>query len=174
MLLHDARREGRTAGDGTIVLLTEQDRGSWDRRRIVDAMRLLHRALAMERPGPYQIQAAIAATHAEARTPEQTDWARIVALYDDLTTWTSSPVVALNRAVAIGVLRGPEEGLTSMGSLEAGLERYHLFHAARAHFLSLVGRKQEARTAYARALGLATNTAERSFLTTRIEALDGL
>ena len=170
MLFHDSRRATRTTPEGELVLLEDQDRGRWDRAEIVEGQRLLDRALRHRRPGPYQLQAAIAALHAEAPSPEATDWRQIAALYGELLRISPSPVIALNRAVAVAMSEGPEAGLELMDSID-GLEGYHLRHAARADLLRRLGRSSEAAAAYRRALELATNPAERRFLSRRLEEL---
>ena len=170
MLLHDARRDARTAADGSLVLLEEQDRRRWDRERIEEGTRLIERALRMRRPGPYQLQAAIAAVHSEARTPDATDWPQILALYDELAQRLASPVVALNRAVAVAMVHGPADALALVDRLGTSgeLAEYHLLHATRADLLRRQGRAEEASAAYRRALELATNAQERRFLEGRL------
>ena len=175
MLLHDARREARVGPDGAIVLLEEQDRSRWDGARIGEGSGLVERALRMRRPGPYQLQAAIAAVHDEATTAAATDWAQIALLYDTLRALDPSPVVELNRAVAVAMVDGPERGLEIMDRLLAGgrLEDYHLLHAARADLLRRLDRPAEASRAYSRALELAGNEAERGFLAGRLAEVGG-
>ena len=170
MLLHDARREARVGPDGAIVLLEAQDRGRWDRGRIAEGSTLVERALRMRRPGPYQLQAAIAAVHDEAGVSDETDWAQIALLYDALLALDPSPVVELNRAVAVAMVDGPERGLALMDRLvdDGRLEDYHLLHAARADLLRRLDRPVDASRAYARALELAGNEAERDFLARRL------
>jgi predicted RNA polymerase sigma factor len=170
MLFHDSRREARTAGSGELVLLEDQDRTRWDRRKIAEGRRVLERALSLGRPGPYQIQAAIAALHAEVKTPAETDWAQIAALYAELARIESSPIVELNRAVAVAMAEGPATGLDLVERIP-GLDRYHLLHAARADLLRRLGRTEEATAAYAQALELATNATERKFLERRLAEL---
>jgi RNA polymerase sigma-70 factor (ECF subfamily) len=169
VLLQDSRRAARTDAGGGLVLLEDQDRSLWDRDRIAEGMRVLERALALHKPGPYQLQAAIAALHAQAATPEETDWAQIAALYAELEQATASPVVALNRAVAVAMTDGYERGLALMDDLP--LDDYHLFHAARADLLRRLERHEEAAAAYRRALELTDSTAERAFLSGRLESL---
>jgi len=169
LLLQASRTQARTAADGSLVLLEEQDRGLWDRDLIERGVGLLDRALALRRSGPYQLQAAIAALHARAARPEDTDWAQIALLYGELARLQRSPVVALNHAVAVAMAEGPEAGLELLDALP--LEHYHLFHAARADLLRRGGRLDEARDAYERALALATNEAEREFLAGRVAEL---
>ena len=170
MLLHDSRRDARIDESGELVLLEQQDRSLWRRERIDEGTRVLRRALAHRLPGPYQVQAAIAALHAEAREPEETDWPQIAALYAQLAQLAPSPVVELNRAVAVAMADGPEAGLELLDRLD-GLDDYHLLHAARADLLRLLGREDDAVAAYERGLALATNPAERSFLERRLRDL---
>jgi RNA polymerase sigma-70 factor (ECF subfamily) len=166
MLLHDSRRDARSGPDGELVLLEDQDRTVWNRRRIDEGVGVLDRAVTLRRPGPYQLQAAIAALHAEAATPDDTDWRQIAALYAELERSTASPVVALNRAVAVAMADGFEQGLGLMDDLP--LDDYHLFHAARADLLRRLERHTEAATAYKRALDLTDNEPERRYLTRRL------
>ena len=179
MLLQDSRREARLAAHGngsySIRLLEEQDRSLWDRANVAEGIDELERALAAGRPGPYQIQAAIAAVHAEAARAEDTDWPQIVMLYDALLEHNPSPVVALNRAVAVAMAEGPERGLAALEALRRGraLEGYLYLHATRADLLRRLGRAAAARSAYRRALNLASNAAERSFLQRRLDELGG-
>jgi RNA polymerase sigma-70 factor (ECF subfamily) len=170
LLLHDARREGRVDPAGELVLLEDQDRGRWDRAKIGEGVRLLDRAIRRGPPGPYRLQACIAALHAVAPTAAATDWRRIVLLYDQLMEVASSPVVALNRAVAVAMVEGPAAGLALMDGLAAAgdLDGYHLLHAGRADLLRRLGRAPEAATAYRRALELSTNPVEQAFLTRRL------
>ncbi len=170
MLLQDSRREARVGPHGELVLLDEQDRSRWDRAAIVEGVALVERALSMGRPGPYQIQAAIAAVHAQAERPEDTDWREIVALYGVLATMTPSPVVDLNRAVAVAMAHGPQAGLDALDgeSLATALRDYHLYHATRADLLRRLDRRSEAARAYLRALHLCQNAVERAFLTRRL------
>jgi RNA polymerase sigma-70 factor, ECF subfamily len=163
MLLQDSRRDARTGADGALVLLEDQDRSLWNVDRIDEARRVLERALRMRSPGPYQVQAAIAALHAE---PE-TKWSQIAALYTQLTRMTESPVVELNRAVAVAMAEGPERGLALMSGLP--LDEYHLYHAAQADLLRRLARLDEAAAAYRRALELARTEPERRFLAARLE-----
>ncbi len=176
MLLHDSRRDTRLSRDGEIVLLEEQDRGRWDREEISDGAALAEQALREARPGPYAVQAAIAALHAQARRPEETDWRQIAALYNVLLRLYPSPVVELNRAVAVAQSEGPEEGLRLLDDLEerGALASYHLLPAARADLLKKLGRFEEAAEAYRRALSLVANEPERRFLERRLaEVEDG-
>jgi RNA polymerase sigma-70 factor (ECF subfamily) len=170
LLLHDARRESRVGPAGELVLLEDQDRERWDRAEIAEGIRLLDRAMRRGAPGPYRLQACIAALHAAAPTASATDWRRIAALYDRLMLVAGSPVVALNRAVAVAMVEGPEAGLTLMDTVAASaeLDGYHLLHAGRADLLRRLGRTREAAAAYRRALDLATNPVERAFLTRRL------
>jgi RNA polymerase sigma-70 factor, ECF subfamily len=172
MLLQDARRAARTGPDGELVLLDEQDRSRWDRAQIAEGLALVERALRRGRPGPYQLQAAIAAVHASAPVAADTDWPQIVALYDELLRRQPTPVVALNRAVAVAMVDGPARGLELFAGI-TGLERYRLFHAARADLLRQLDRHPEAVAAYRRARELATNPAEQRFLDRRLQALGG-
>ena len=169
MLLHDARRAARTAIDGTVVPLEEQDRTVWDRALIDEGTRVLDVAVARGRPGPYQMQAAIAALHARAVRPEETDWQQIVALYGALLRTTPGPIVELNAAAAVAMAHGPEAGLAWMERLErsGALAGYHLLPAAQADLLRRLGRSDEARAAYERALALVRHPAERRFLERR-------
>ena len=169
MLLHDARRAARTATDGTVVPLEEQDRTVWDRALIDEGTRVLDVAVARGRPGPYQMQAAIAALHARAVRPEETDWQQIVALYGALLRTTPGPIVELNAAAAVAMAHGPEAGLAWMERLErsGALAGYHLLPAAQADLLRRLGRSDEARAAYERALALVRHPAERRFLERR-------
>lgn len=174
MLLHDARREARLGPDGALISLEEQDRALWDAALIREGTSLLDAAVAARRPGPYQVQAAIAALHAGARRAEETDWVQISALYSALLRYLPTPVVELNAAAALAMAQGPEEGLRWMDCLSsrAELQGYHLLPAARADLLRRAGRKEEARLAYAAALALVRNPAERRYLERRLLALD--
>ncbi|HEX4489814.1 MAG TPA: RNA polymerase sigma factor [Acidimicrobiia bacterium] len=163
LLLTESRRATRTADDGTMVLLADQDRGAWDRALVVEGQDIVRRCLRRNQPGPYQIQAAINAVHSDAATADTTDWSQIVALYDQLMVLAPSPVVALNRAVALAELDGPGVALAAVDALEE-LEQYHLFHAARADLLARLARVDDAHAAYDRAIALATNAAERDLL----------
>ncbi len=170
MLLHHARRHARVDADGDAVLLEDQDRGLWDRVAIVEGMALLDRALALRRAGPYQIQAAIAALHDEVASAAETDWPQIAALYTTLARLAPSPVVELNRAVAVAMAEGPDKGLALLDRPElcAPLASYHHFHAARADLLRRRGRRDEAAASYVRALEICQNAAERRFLQRRL------
>jgi RNA polymerase sigma-70 factor (ECF subfamily) len=170
MLLHDARREARVGAGGELILLDDQDRSRWDRERIAEGQALVERALRMSRPGPYQVQAAIAALHDEAITPAATDWTQIASLYRALGAMAPSPVVELNLAVAVAMADGPAVGLAMMDGIAASgeLERYPYLHAARADLLRRLDRRTEAATAYRRALDLITNGAEQAYLRQRL------
>jgi RNA polymerase sigma-70 factor, ECF subfamily len=170
MLLQDSRRDARTGPDGELVLLEEQDRSRWDRAQIAEGLALVERALRRGRPGPYQLQAAIAAVHAGAADATATDWPQIVALYAELARHRPDPVVALNHAVAVAMVDGPGRGLELLDGI-AGLERYRLFHAARGELLRRLGRTTDAVAAYRRARELATNPAEQRFLDARLRTL---
>ncbi|GIH60843.1 RNA polymerase sigma factor [Microbispora siamensis] len=173
MLLHHARRAARLDDAGDLVVLEDQDRGRWDADRIAEGVALLDGALRRGRPGPYQVQAAIAACHATAARPEDTDWPQIAVLYARLARLVPSPVVELNRAVAVGMAYGPAAGLALIDGLrETGaLAGYHLLPAARADLLRRLGRTAEAADAYREAAGLATTDAERRYLARRLAAL---
>ena len=173
MLLHESRREARADAAGELILLDEQDRGRWNRAHIEEGSALVREALSSQRAGAYSIQAAIAAVHAEAPAPADTDWREIVGLYDLLLRLTPSPIVALNRAVAVAMRDGPEVGLEALDALLADgeLERYQLAHAARADFCRRLGRHAEARKAYARAIELTAQGPARRFLEKRLAAL---
>jgi RNA polymerase sigma-70 factor (ECF subfamily) len=174
MLLTDARRPARTAVDGSYVPLAEQDRSLWDRDRIAEGHELVRACLRRNRPGPFQIQAAIAAVHTDAPTAADTDWGQIVVLYDQLLALRSDPVAALNRAVAVAELDGPDAGLAALAAIDGAdrLDAYQPYHATRAGLLARAGRTVEARAAYDRALALTTADAERTFLADRRSALD--
>jgi RNA polymerase sigma-70 factor, ECF subfamily len=175
MLLHDARREARTDEAGEIVVLEEQDRSLWKREQIAEARPLVAEAMS-ETPGPLALQAAIAAVHCRAARPEDTDWREIVRLYDELLKMQGSPVISLNRAVAVAMAEGPERGLELMEELAAGsdLENYHLLHAARADMQRRLGRATEAAAEYEKALGLVTNESERRYLERRLKEVGKL
>jgi RNA polymerase sigma-70 factor, ECF subfamily len=173
LLLTDARRPARSTGDGRLVLLTEQDRSRWDRAKISEGTQLLDRVAAWRRPGPYQLQAAIAACHAAAAEAGDTDWPQIAALYAALATHDPSPVVQANRAVAVARADGPAAGLAVLDELRGDSrgEGWHLLHACRADLLSRLGRGTEAADAYRAALALDPPPAEREFLTRRLAAV---
>jgi RNA polymerase sigma-70 factor, ECF subfamily len=162
LLLTESRRASRTRPDGSLVLLGEQDRTAWDRALIEEGQAIVGRCRRRNQPGPYQLQAAINAVHADAPTVKETDWPQIVALYDQLLAVAPTPVVALNRAVAVGEVQGPAAALALVEELD--LDSYHPFHAARADLLRRLGRQREAAAAYQRAAALAPTQAERDFL----------
>jgi len=168
MLLHHSRRDTRLSPEGDLVLLEEQDRSRWDHDMIDEGLTVLDRALGEREPGPYQVQAAIAALHAQAPRAEDTDWPEIAGLYGALGRMTPTPVVALNHAVAVAMADGPDRGLGMVDSLEKELGGYYLFHAARADLLRRMDRRSEAASAYRRALDLATNDTERAYLERRL------
>ena len=168
LLLHESRAAARFDGWGRLLRLADQDRTRWDRALAAEAAVLLSRAMAMRRPGPYQVQAAIAAVHMDAPSYEQTDWRQIRVLYDRLEQLTPSPIVLLNRAVATRFAVGPAEALAEVEPLARDLDGYRLYHAVRAELLSALGRPGEARSANERALALAGNAAERELLARRL------
>jgi RNA polymerase sigma-70 factor (ECF subfamily) len=170
MLLQDSRRHARMNEHGELVTLEEQDRSRWDREEIEEGIRLVEKALPSGRVGNYQIQAAIAAVHAEAGAADQTDWLQIVALYKELMRINSSPIVALNHAASVAMSEGYEEGVRLIENAGANgkLEHYYLFHAARADLLRRLNRRQEATTAYRRALALTTNHVEQQYIRKRL------
>ena len=169
MLLHDARREARIDEEGDIIVLEEQDRSLWNREQIAEAQPLVGEALRGA-PGPFSLQAAIAAVHCQAARAEDTDWERIVGLYDELSRLQPSPIVSLNRAVAVAMRDGPRRGLVLLDELSAAndLDNYHLLHAARADLLRRLGLREEAAKDYRRALELATNESEKRYLERRL------
>jgi len=169
MLLTHSRRHARSAPDGSLVLLPDQDRSRWDRVLVEEGQALVRMSLRRNLPGPYQIQAAINAVHSDASTAPETDWAQILDLYDQLMDHAPTPVVALNRAVALAEVVGPREALEVIDGLD--LDGYHLFHAARADLLQRLGRSADAASAYRAALAIATNDAERTFLEKRRQAV---
>ena len=173
MLLQESRRAARTSADGELVLLGEQDRSLWNRVQIDEGSALVERSLSSRRVGPYAIQAAIAAVHANAASPEATDWSEIVGLYDVLMLLAPSPVIELNRAVAVAMRDGPQAGLALVEALlERGeLAEYHLAHAARADLARRLGRTDDAKAAYERALALTRQEPERRFLGRRLAEL---
>ena len=170
MLLHESRRETRATPDGELILLDEQDRSRWNRTLIAEGAALVRAALSTQRIGPYSVQAAIAAVHAEAPSADETDWREIVGLYDLLLRITPSPIVALNRSVAVAMRDGPEAGLVQLDQLlaEGALDGYQLAHAARADFCRRLGRNAEARDAYQRAIKLTAQGPARRFLERRL------
>jgi RNA polymerase sigma-70 factor, ECF subfamily len=169
MLLVDARRAARTSPDGDLVLLADQDRGRWDRDRVAEGQAIVRRCLRRNQPGPYQLQAAINAVHSDAPTAAATDWRQILALYDQLLALAPSPVVALNRAVAVAEVEGPEAALALVDDLD--LDGYRVFHAIRADLLRRLGRDAEAVLAYEAAIARTGNATERAFLERRRQAL---
>ena len=169
MLLTHSRRAARSSPEQSLVLLPDQDRSLWDRQLIAEGQRLVRACLRRNAPGPYQIQAAISAVHSDALDAALTDWGQILQLYDQLMAVTPTPVVALNRAVAVAELTGPQAGLDAIEELE--LTGYHLYHAARADLLVRLGRREEAVAEYDAALGGTANAAEREFLRRRKEAV---
>lgn len=171
MLFHDSRRHTRLV-DGELVLLEDQDRTRWDHAEIAAGTALLEAAVAQRNPGRYQLEAAIAAVHANAARSEDTDWMEIAFLYTELLRRHPTPVVALNRAVAVAMANGPESGLELLAELEVPLDGYHLYHAARARFFEQAGRSGQAREAYEQAHRLATNSVELRFLERRLRALE--
>ncbi len=176
MLLHDSRRDARSSGDGQLVPLEEQDRSLWRQDQIMEGIGLVERALGRRNVGPYQLQAAIAAVHAEAATAAQTDWKQIAGLYGILNIHQASPIVSLNHAVAIAMSENLAHGLALIDQLGASgeLDSYHLYHAARADLLRRMGRNREALESYHRGLKLATNAVEVRYLRRRISELDAL
>jgi RNA polymerase sigma-70 factor (ECF subfamily) len=174
MLLHESRRAARTSSNGDIVLLGEQDRTTWDRTLIDEGSALVQRALAFGRPGPYQLQAAIAAVHANAATADTTDWGEIVGLYDLLMRVEASPVVELNRAVALAMRDGADAGIEAIDAIlrRGELADYHLAHAARADLCRRIGDVAAARASYERAVALARQGPECRFLERRLAELD--
>ena len=176
MLLHDSRRDARVNAARELVPLEEQDRSTWHGAQIEEGLQLVGKSLLMGRVGPYHLQAAIAAVHAEAKTAEQTDWNQIAALYAVLSRITSSPVIALNHAVAVAMSRGLETGLELIQQITTSgdLDSYYLYHAARADLLRRLRRNEEALAAYERALGLSANAVERRYLRRRMAELSNV
>jgi RNA polymerase sigma-70 factor, ECF subfamily len=175
MLLQESRRAARTTPEGELILLGEQERSLWNREQIAEGAALVERALASRRIGAYSLQAAIAAVHAQAATPEATDWREIVALYDVLARIEPSPIVELNRAVAVAMRDGPAAGVVLIEALIARgeLDDYHLAHAAHADLCRRLGRVEQARGSYERAIALARQEPERRFLQRRLGELSG-
>jgi RNA polymerase sigma-70 factor (ECF subfamily) len=171
LLLTEARRPARTTRDGDVVLLPDQDRTLWDRAMIDEGHEIVRACLRRNLPGPYQLQAAINAVHTDAPTAGATDWHQVLALYDQLLAMAPNPVVALNRAVALAEVDGPEAALATVDDLE--LDGYHLLHSTRAVFLTRLDRTDEARAAYDRAIALTANAAERALLERKRDALAG-
>jgi RNA polymerase sigma-70 factor (ECF subfamily) len=174
MLLHDARRDARVDEAGDIIVLEQQDRSRWHQTQIAEALPLVEEAFRV-RPGPFSVQAAIAALHCRAARPDDTDWPQILRLYDLLEQLQPSPVVSLNRAVAVAMVHGPEAALRILDQLaaEGGLEGYHLLHATRAEFLRRTGSFAHAAEAYSSALALVTNDSEKRFLESRLAEVRG-
>jgi len=173
MLLHDSRREARQSLEGELVLLEEQDRSQWDQAQIEEGRHLLHAALALGRPGVYQIQAAISALHVEAATADQTDWTQIAQLYHALGRLTPTPVVQVGRAVAVGMAHGPREGLRYLNAVADVLADYYPFHAVRADLLRRNGEREAAAEAYQQALELCQNGTVKIYLQKRINEMLG-
>jgi RNA polymerase sigma-70 factor (ECF subfamily) len=171
MLLSESRRVARTSPDGSLVRLPDQDRTAWDRELITEGQSLVRACLRRNQRGPYQIQAAINAVHSDAPSAADTDWSQIVRLYDQLLVFAPTPIVALNRAIALAELEGPAAALAVISTLASDLENYHLFHATRADLLERVGRIEEAVAAYDAALAQTTNVAEVRLLQERQNAL---
>jgi RNA polymerase sigma-70 factor (ECF subfamily) len=173
MLLQDSRRDARVNDEGELVTLDEQDRSRWDAREIEEGVRLVQTALRMQRVGSYQLQAAIAAVHAEAKTADETDWRQIVALYEEIMRITASPIVALNHAAAVAMAHGVERGLRMIEAANADgtLENYYLFHASRADLLRRLRRFEDATTAYETALTLSTNRVEQNYIRRRLDEI---
>jgi RNA polymerase sigma-70 factor, ECF subfamily len=169
LLLTESRRAARTTPAGDLVLLPDQDRTRWDRDLIAEGQGIVRACLRRNQPGPYQIQAAIAAVHSDAPTAARTDWRQILALYDQLRAIAPTPVVGLNRAVAVAELDGPAVALAEVDQLD--LDGYHLYHATRADLLRRLDRPADAAAAYDQAIALAENAAERAFLTARRSSL---
>jgi RNA polymerase sigma-70 factor (ECF subfamily) len=170
MLLSESRAPARTV-EGDLVLLRDQDRTRWDRTMIEEGQAIVRACIRRNRPGPYQLQAAIQAVHCNAGSFEATDWPQIVALYDHLLSVMPTPVVALNRAIAVAEIEGPDAALTALDAMAPDLENYHLMHAARGTILLRLGRRDEARAAFERAAHLTTTEADRRFLSQQIEEL---
>ncbi|ONI84418.1 RNA polymerase subunit sigma-24 [Actinosynnema sp. ALI-1.44] len=170
MLLQDSRRNARRTRSGDLVLLEDQDRSLWDTSQIAEGIGILDRALSRREPGPYQLQAAIAAVHSQAARPQDTDWLQIAALYTELVTQQPTPVVRLNLAVAVAMADGPARGLEMLDSI-TGLEKFHLMHSARADLLRRLGLAEEAAESYRVALSLATEDSDRRFLRSRLTEL---
>jgi RNA polymerase sigma-70 factor, ECF subfamily len=171
MLLHDSRRETRLSPNGELVLLAEQDRTRWDRAKIQEGVAILDEALALYDPGPYQVQAAISALHAEAPTAEATDWLQIAELYRTLATMTPSMVVEVNRAVAVAMAEGAQAGLEILLQLKDQADNFYPYHAARADLLRRTNQREAAADAYERAIALCGNSAERAYLQRRLDEM---
>ncbi|HZO12577.1 MAG TPA: DUF6596 domain-containing protein, partial [Polyangiaceae bacterium] len=173
MLLHDSRRAARVDAAGDVVVLDEQDRSRWDQEEIAEALPLVEEAMNVAEPGAYALQASIAAVHARARTKEDTDWRQIARLYEQLGAIQPSPIIALNRAVAVAMVDGPATALAITDELEPDLDGYHLFHAARAALWRRLGNLAAAAQSYRRALDLVGNDSERRFLQRRLREIEG-
>jgi len=175
MLLNEARRPARAGPDGDLIPMAEQDRSRWDTDQIAEGVALITGALSRGSPGPYQLQAAIAAVHDEAATAEATDWPQIVALYELLLQLSDNPVVALNRAVAVAMVRGPRAGLDLLAPMQADqrITGSHRFHAVRAHLLEMAGDRAAARTAYLDAAGLTASLPHQRYLHAQVTRLGG-
>jgi RNA polymerase sigma-70 factor (ECF subfamily) len=171
MLLHDSRRDTRLSPAGALVLLDEQDRTRWDHAEIGEGVAVLDEALALNTPGPYQVEAAISALHAEAPTAQDTDWQQIALLYASLVAWVPSIAVKVNRAVAVAMAWGLSQGLDMLLSLEGEADTYYPYHAARADLLRRTGQREAAAEAYERALAQCGNAAERAYLQRRREEM---
>jgi RNA polymerase sigma-70 factor (ECF subfamily) len=176
MLLHDSRRDARVNSQGELVPLEEQDRSKWDQERIQEGLELVERALRLGRIGPYQLQAAIVALHAEAKSARETDWLQIARLYGELERIVPTPIVALNHAVTVALSEGLETGLNMIDrlGLSGELDSYHLYHAARADILRRLGRSRESAQAYRQALSLTSNAVERRYLRRRLAEVEAL
>ena len=171
MVLIESRRASRTTSDGDLVLLAEQDRGRWDRDLIAEGQAIVRQCLDRNQPGPYQLQAAINAVHSDAADAPATDWWQILQLYNQLMALAPSPVVALNRAVAVAEVEGPDAALSLVDGLDLG--RYHLFHAIRADLLRRLGRNADAAGAYEAAIAGTENVAERDYLRGKLQSVAG-
>ncbi len=171
MLLHDSRRNARLTPAGELILLDEQDRTLWDSSKIQEGISILDEAIALHNPGPYQVQAAISALHAEAPTAAETDWTQIAMLYDTLAKMTPSMVVEVNRAVAVAMAKGPQQGLQMLLRLENDADNFYPYHAARADLLRRTNQREAATDAYQRALELCGNPAERAYLRRRLDEM---
>jgi RNA polymerase sigma-70 factor (ECF subfamily) len=171
MLLHDSRRKTRIDAAGELILLNEQDRARWDHAKIHEGITILDEALILRDPGPYQVQAAISALHAEAPTAEATDWRQIAALYGTLSQMTPSIVVEVNRAVAVAMAEGPQVGLEMLLRLETQADGFYPYHAARADLLRRMNQREAAADAYQRAIQLCSNSAERRYLQRRLDEM---
>ncbi|HNB51014.1 MAG TPA: hypothetical protein PK530_03680, partial [Anaerolineales bacterium] len=171
MLLHDSRREARQDEEGNLILLDEQDRTRWNQANIREGIAFLDEALALAAPGPYQVQAAISALHAEAPTAEETDWPQIAALYHTLARMSPSMVVEVNRAVAVAMANGVPAGLRMLLHLDAQAQNFYPYHAARADLLRRTNQREAAAEAYERALALCNNQTERAYLQLRLNEM---